>query len=56
MAHIVPRLCKRYLGSLVEPFKNVNFDWAALAATDVIQDAVDSLLGVVSRDSGLRIC
>ena len=55
-ADLVLCFCKSTLGCFVETLEDIDFYRAALTATDVIEDAIDRLFGVVAGHGGLGIC
>ncbi len=55
VANIVPCLGKCNLGRLIEPLENIDLYWTGLTTTNIIQDTVDRLLGIVAGHSGLGV-
>ena len=54
-AHLVARFLQGLFSDLVELFKSLDVHWTTFCTADIVEDAIDSLLRVVSRDSTLRI-
>jgi hypothetical protein len=54
--HFVFRFQQGDLGRFIESLEHVDINRAALAATDIVEDAVDRLLRVVAGDRRLCVC